>query len=77
MKMMFTVFLLMTLLLSGCARDRWIGEGKTWQQEEEDFWSCENEELKEHSYKNKLSDKEIEAFLDKCMKSKGYHDREK
>ena len=75
--MKFTIFLLMILLLTGCTRNRWIGEGKTWAQEEEAYWYCENEELKQQNYNNKLSDKEIEAFLDKCMKSQGYHDREK
>ena len=75
--MKFTVVLMIVLLLFGCTRARWIGEGKTWQQEEEDYWQCENEELKKQNLPGKLSDTEIEAFIDKCMKAKGYHDREK
>ena len=68
----FCLFVIV-LGMTGCAAEsKWVQEGKTPLQAEEDIFECENTLLRKHNNFAGLSDKEIDNLMDQCMKSKGY-----
>ena len=70
MRLMLVMFTM--LVLMACTEARYLKEGKTLKQAEQDLFACENQILVENKGSRNLSDKQIDRLMGECMKSKGY-----
>jgi len=64
--------LAMLLLLSGCAETQYEKGGKSVRETEKDLWACEEKILADHHGLRNETAQQKQAYLDECMRDKGY-----
>ena len=74
--MRWMAFLFVLLSFVGCAEYRYVQEGRTVHEVEQDTFQCEDKILAEHQRLPNTSAKEIQQLRDNCMSAKGYRLRE-